>query len=199
MIPGGTFVMCASAQPSVSEASLGEIYRLFAESFPRSLLAENKAPKTVKTYTEDMRLLGELLAGRGMPTELTKRPSGACGVLCWRPARAPEAEHRAESLPSAHRVFGWLIEEGEIKRSSMSNMKPPHVREPPYVLTDDQLRRLLKTCDGRDFAARRDTAIIRLLLDSGMRRSECAGLQLEDVDFELFVTLWWIATTRRCD
>jgi site-specific recombinase XerC len=52
------------------------------------------------------------------------------------------------------------------------------------VLTEDQLRRLLKACDGRDFAARRDTAIIRLLIDTGLRRGECAGIMLDDLDLD---------------
>lgn len=73
--------------------------------------------------------------------------------------------------------FTWLIEEGEVKSSPMTNIKEPRVPEmPPPVLSDDQLKRLLKACEGRDFMARRDTAIIRLLMDAGLRRSVCAGL-----------------------
>jgi integrase len=42
----------------------------------------------------------------------------------------------------------------------------------------------LKACDGRDFAARRDSAIIRLLIDTGLRRGECAGIMLDDLDLD---------------
>jgi site-specific recombinase XerC len=63
----------------------------------------------------------------------------------------------------------------------MVGMKPPQLPdEPPPVLTDDQLRRLLKSCDGCDFAARRYTAIIRLFIDTGVRVSEAAGIMLPD-------------------
>jgi site-specific recombinase XerD len=41
--------------------------------------------------------------------------------------------------------------------------------------------------DGRDFAARRDTAIIRLFIDTGMRRGELAGLTVDDIDFDMDV------------
>jgi site-specific recombinase XerD len=60
---------------------------------------------------------------------------------------------------------------------------------PPPVLSDDQLRRLLRACEGRDFLARRDAAVLRLLIDTGARRSELAGLQVQDVDLELNVIL----------
>jgi integrase len=50
------------------------------------------------------------------------------------------------------------------------------------VLSDEALRALLATCAGTDFTARRDTAIIMLFLDGGLRLSELAGLQVTDVD-----------------
>jgi hypothetical protein len=50
------------------------------------------------------------------------------------------------------------------------------------VLSDEELRRLLATCAGRDFTARRDNAIIMLFLDDGLRLSELADLQVADVD-----------------
>jgi integrase len=48
---------------------------------------------------------------------------------------------------------------------------------------------LLATCKGNTFENRRDTAIIRLLLDTGMRAGELCGLRVEDVDFEHQVAL----------
>lgn len=57
---------------------------------------------------------------------------------------------------SLQAFFKWCVAKGELERSPMVGMKPPQLPdEPPPVLTDDQLRRLLKSCGGRDFAARR--------------------------------------------
>lgn len=96
-----------------------------------------------------------------------------------KPATA-SIRHRA-----LQQFFKWAFDEGEILASPMANMKPPHIPEEPQpVVSDIDLAGLLKSCDGKDFASRRDAAIIRLLLDTGMRRSELAGLRIEDVDFE---------------
>lgn len=52
-------------------------------------------------------------------------------------------------------------------------MKPPHVPEQPVaVLADEQLRALLTACKGNEFTERRDTALIRLLVDTGIRSSD---------------------------
>jgi integrase len=48
----------------------------------------------------------------------------------------------------------------------------------------EALRRLLAACAGKDLKARRDTAMIMLLLDSGARRAELVGLKVEDLNFE---------------
>jgi site-specific recombinase XerD len=92
------------------------------------------------------------------------------------------AANRYRSLQA---FFKWLTEENEMDASPMARMSPPHVPDdPPAVLTEDDIRRLLRSCSGREFEDYRDTAIILLLIDTGMRRAECAGLKTEDIDFD---------------
>jgi integrase len=52
------------------------------------------------------------------------------------------------------------------------------------VVGPEHLARLLNICEGRDFTSRRDTAIILLLVGTGMRRAECAGMTLDDLDLD---------------
>jgi Phage integrase family len=46
------------------------------------------------------------------------------------------------------------------------------------VIPDDWLRKLLVTCKTKQFVDLRDQAIIRVLYDCGLRRAECAGLEM---------------------
>src|SRR5215213_8909788 len=72
----------------------------------------------------------------------------------------------------------------------MRRMKPPAVPDQLVdVLTEEHLRRLLAVCAGHDFAARRDTALIMLLLDSGGRLAEISEMHVVDLDFELDVAM----------
>ena len=65
----------------------------------------------------------------------------------------------------------------------MSEMKPPTVTDKPIrVLTESQLRTVLGTCSGKTFVDRRDNAIIRLFVDTGIRRAEMSGLSVDDID-----------------
>lgn len=51
----------------------------------------------------------------------------------------------------------------------------------PVVSLDD-LRKLLTACDGKTFEDRRDNAIVRVLVDCGVRLGELVGLRVDDWD-----------------
>src|SRR4051794_23407235 len=68
----------------------------------------------------------------------------------------------------------------------MARMKVPHVPGKPVpVLTDDEVKSLLSVCAGGEFAQRRNTAIVQMLRDTGMRRAELSNLTLADLDLDL--------------
>ncbi len=83
------------------------------------------------------------------------------GSVDPRRGRQFKAATAAKRYKSVQQFFRWLVEEGEVKRSPMERMKPPAIpEEPPTVISQEQLKKLLRSCEGRDFYARRDTAII---------------------------------------
>lgn len=164
--------------------------RSLTESFRRSLLAENKSPRTIKTYGEGLGQFADHLERCGMPTNVAHisrehvETFVADLLARWKPATA---SNRYRALQA---FFKWAVEEGEITVSPMVNMRPPRVPEdPPPILTEDDLRRLIRACEGTGFDDRRDMAIIRLLIDTGMRRAEITGLRVEDLDFDIGVAV----------
>jgi site-specific recombinase XerD len=81
--------------------------------------------------------------------------------------------------------FRWAVNEDEISASPMDKMSPPIVPEEPVgLVSDDDMRKLLKVCDGKTFEDRRDTAIMRLFFDTAIRRAEPAGLTVADIDLD---------------
>src|SRR4051794_14850915 len=91
----------------------------------------------------------------------------------------------AKHYRSMQQLFRWLVEDGEIGHSPMERMRPPAVPEQPVdILTDDELRALLDAARGNTFENRRDTAMLRMLIDTGMRAGELAGLAVTDRDSE---------------
>jgi hypothetical protein len=137
-----------------------------ARSFERYLRAGNKSPRTIETYLEAVRgFANHLAATSGRPLDRARREDVEAwiGVLLerWKPATA---HNRYRGL---HAFYRWLEEEDDLP-SPMAKMKPPAVPDQPVpVLTEPQLHALFAVCAGRDFEARRDTALLMVLLDAG--------------------------------
>jgi integrase/recombinase XerC len=93
---------------------------------------------------------------------------------------APSTEYRNYS--GLRQFFAWCVREGELDVSPMANVRPPKVPEPrTEMLTREQMRALLADCAGTDLVARRDTAIILLFADTGIRLSELANMTTADL------------------
>lgn len=160
--------------------------RILLESYRRSLRAENKSERTIRTYCDEaLPSFVSYLASHHLPMHVGEIKRGhvegfiADLLAKWKPATA---HNRYRTL---HGFFKWMVTEGELDISPMVNMKPPALPEnPPEVLTESQLAKLLRVCETGDFRGKRDLALIRMLLDTGLRRNEIAGLRVEDLDFE---------------
>jgi integrase/recombinase XerC len=156
-----------------------------ARDWKRSLLAANKSANTVRIYTgalNELRKHATAARTDASPLDVTKREVEAMvrDRLAIRAAGTVSAEYRA-----LQQFFKWLLIEEEIVRNPMATMSAPIVPEQPVpVLPDEKLSALLDGCKGAAFLDRRDTAIIRLLLDTGGRLGELANLRSEDVDWE---------------
>ena len=71
----------------------------------------------------------------------------------WKPTTA------LTRYQAIRQFFLFAIDEGELCESPMARMKPPSIPEVPVpVVSDDDLRKLLKTCDGSSYEERRDLA-----------------------------------------
>lgn len=155
-------------------------------SYRRHLAAENKSPSTIAIYGTAVERLERYLREHGMPTCLAA--IRRAHIEAWLVALADEGK-AAATLSVYYRslqpFFAWAVSEGEMRSSPMERMKPPLVPEQPVaVLTETQIEALLHACRGTAFEDRRDEAIVRLLLDTGMRRGECAALAVTDVDLD---------------
>jgi site-specific recombinase XerD len=157
------------------------------QSFERSMRADDKSPRTLEIYADGGRIFYDFMRERNLPTDPAAiQKQHVEDFLIWLRAErlAKPATVRAR-FSCLRRFFNWCIEEGEIEHSPMQRMHGPKVEEEaPQVLSEDEQRQLLNACKGEDFEDRRDTALLRLMLDAGLRRGEVAGIKLEDLDLD---------------
>jgi integrase/recombinase XerC len=151
-------------------------------SWELALRAEGFAENSVQTYLRGLRNLARWAAA--------ERPGAGPADLETQDIRAWVVELRERGAASSARIhftaartfYAWALDEGEVDEDATNGITTPRAGEPVTpVLSQDELRRLLATCDGRGFIDRRDNAIIRVFVNAGLRLAENAALELDDV------------------
>jgi site-specific recombinase XerD len=170
--------MQASVTSEYAPDALGSLRDSFALH-----LDATRSDKTARIYLAALDALIHHLESAGMPT-------GARGVRREH-VESYFAKRRDQVKPTTLSVefralqqfWRWALEEDEIDRSPMERMKPPRVPDSPVpVISVDEFRRLLKTTEGRSFNDRRDAALLLFMYDTGARRGEVIGLDLNDIE-----------------
>ncbi|MBZ4561395.1 tyrosine-type recombinase/integrase [Mycobacterium avium subsp. hominissuis] len=146
-----------------------------------ALRAERKSPQTIKSYGDGVRGFIRWCETNGHSPALDRDlVKGFVADLLDGGAEPSTA--RARQL-GVRRFSAWLEEEGEVDTDPLLGLKAPKLdAKVTESLTDDELRRLIKACAGKEFRDRRDEAIIRLMAETGMRAGEVTGLTVTDVD-----------------
>ncbi|MGH7641473.1 MAG: tyrosine-type recombinase/integrase [Candidatus Dormibacteria bacterium] len=158
---------------------------MLRDGFLLAMEAEGKGTRTIRSYGDSVRFFLEYAEARGWPGNaegITRQQITLWLAQLQRETRPSTAATRYRGLL---RFFGWLVTEGELRRSPMAGMKPPAIPETLAPVPDaDDLRRLLRATEGKNFEDRRDSAVVTIFIDTGARLSELALLRLGDVDLE---------------
>jgi site-specific recombinase XerD len=143
-----------------------------------NLTVRNRAPRTIEDY---LKVGTAYAAWCGERSGLTRRDLQAY-LAHMTPTHSPA--YVAKIYRTLQQFFRFLLAEDVIEADPFAKMNTPHVPEQPVpLLSEQEVRRLLAACAGKEFEARRDTALVWLLLDTGLRVSELVGIDTEALDF----------------
>jgi len=164
--------------------SPGPALSTFIASWQLALDAAAKSSRTVRSYTDSVRALCRFLVDQGMPTSVEDVDAPHIRAFLLAEEKRTSAASAAVHYRNIRVFFGWLASEGERESPNpMDRVEAPRVtKKAKAFFTEEELSRLLKTCSGATFVDRRDTAIIRIFIDTGMRVSAMAGLRYDPDD-----------------
>lgn len=146
-----------------------------------SLKSRGLSTKTLDSYQTGVEQFLAWCDDTGTPRNLSKRAvEGFLADMAERGRASKTLRIRAAAL----RLFSaWLADEGERQDAPLRGMQLPKLKEKiVHPLTDKELVDLVAACAGRDFMARRDEAIVRLLAETGMRADELMSMTVGNLD-----------------
>jgi integrase/recombinase XerD len=151
-------------------------------------LRTRTSPNTIRIYRGAIQSFLDWCAEQQQPAELTK-PT----VIAWLDSQAQAGRQPATirlRLTAIKSFSKWLAAEEGFDADPITAVEPPRLdqRAVPH-LTDAELTRLLKACDGTDIRDKRDRAILVLLAETGLRAAELLALDVTDIDLDGCVLL----------
>ncbi|GAB4536770.1 MAG: tyrosine-type recombinase/integrase [Anaerolineae bacterium] len=164
-------------------SSLGAAIGAFHDHMLRQGFSEN----TIKAFQADLRLLGKH-SGLNIPIdEFGTRELN--DFLTWMlhyrgvPCSPKTYARRVTTLKV---FFGWLHETNVLSRDPAAPILHNRVVTPmPQILHDNQVDRLLSAARGLMLAENPDPRpylLVSLLLQTGIKKGECMGIALNDID-----------------
>jgi site-specific recombinase XerD len=146
------------------------------------LSLHDKSRRTIDLYLAEVRRFADWLGGDLLRV---RRQDVEAWISDMQAAGRSKATIRSRWI-ALRSFYGWLVEEDELDVSPLAKVRVPRPdAPPPDVLADDTLTALLKACEGRTFEDRRDAALVRFMLATGLRVSETCSLEVGDVDLAL--------------
>jgi site-specific recombinase XerD len=142
------------------------------------MTSNNKTKGTITVYTAALDKLVGVIGDREL-SSVTRRNMEAFvseELERLKPATV-SIDYRA-----LQQFWKWAVNDGEVAANPMDGMRPPRVPlDPPPVMTDAQMRDLLAACSGNTFEDRRDLAIVRVFMSTGVRLRELTSLTTDKV------------------
>jgi site-specific recombinase XerD len=152
-------------------------------SWELSLTERELSPKTIEVYMRTGVQFTGWLAGQALPADTE-------GVEAAHIRAFLAAETARTSAVSSHQhyrnlrvLFKWLAREDERQAPNpMERVDEPKVtKKVKGVLATGQLAALLRGCEGSSFEQRRDMAVIRIFIDTGVRVSGLGDVRADGV------------------
>jgi len=154
----------------------------YIEKFVRYLQIEkNYSPHTILNYTLDLKefkkFLGEAPVEKIDYLVLRK-------YLALLKEKGLGARTVGRRLSCLRSFFRFLVREGLLKTNPMLLVSSPKQdKHLPSFLTEDEVTKLIESALPKDERGLRDRAILETFYSTGMRISEIAGLNIDDIDF----------------
>jgi site-specific recombinase XerC len=155
-------------------------------SFNRTLRVEGKADRTLVLYGQSITYFSRWLAEQGLPPDLSAL--NRTTVLKWLDSLRERGQTTGTIRTrwrGLRRFTTWLVAEDILGTDPLAGIVVDKPEPPPVpILSDEDLTALLGACRGKGFNDLRDAAVIRLLMDCGLRVSELTGIDLSHLDLD---------------
>jgi integrase/recombinase XerD len=153
------------------------------DSWLLALRAEHKSPTTISSYRRGVQQYLAYCGANNCSPVLDRHTVSAFTAHLLDTGAAPTTA-RLRQL-ALRRFSAWLLEEGETVRDELLRLRAPKLDQKVIEpLSDEQIKKMIAVSTHADMYSRRDEAIIRLMVEAGVRAGEVVAMMVPDLDLK---------------
>jgi integrase/recombinase XerC len=151
---------------------------------------KNYSEYTIKFYQDDIKDFFHFMNEEGIESLLEVEYLHARLYLTKLHHKEYKRSSVSRKISSLRSFYRFLNREKIVNENPFSLVsQPKKEKRLPKFFYEEEMEQLLKACEGVSATDQRNKAVFELLYATGIRVSECASIQLKDIDFSLSTIL----------
>lgn len=152
-------------------------------------IEKNYSPYTIEFYRKDLEQFLLFIHSQGITSIMDVEYLDARLYVTELYNQKLTRASAARKISSLRSFYKFLVREKLVEENPFAYIiQPKRSRRLPSFFYEEELEQLFKVQDDTPLGIR-NLAIVELLYATGIRVSECAGIQLKDIDFDLSTVL----------
>ena len=137
---------------------------------------------SIKSYEYDLNLFKNFIESNNISDTPINCKSDTLKDYLYKSLSNKKFRSQARSISALKSYFNYLIFEGHIQSSPISDIESPKLEKKlPEVLTETEIKKLIESFDLNDNFGQRNRTIIEVLYGTGIRVSELVNLKLSNI------------------
>ncbi|MBQ9700944.1 MAG: site-specific integrase [Lachnospiraceae bacterium] len=151
---------------------------------------KNASENTLQSYKRDLNNMAKYFAEQGIDDVSRINGTNINSYILYLEKNGKSAATIARNVSSIKTFFRCMINHGQIKREPTENVQAPqNDNKKTEALSEEEMNRIIESITGDEPKELRDRAMIRLIMDAGLKVSEVLDICLTDINLQYgFVT-----------
>ena len=151
---------------------------------------KNSSDNTLQSYKRDLNAMASYFIEQGIDEVSRINGTNINSYVLYLEKSGKSAATITRNISAIKTFFRCMINYGQVTREPTENLQPPqNEQQKSDIVSDEDMKKILEQIKGDSCKELRDRAMLKLLMDTGLKVSEVIGINIEDVNVKYgFVT-----------
>ena len=146
---------------------------------------KNASDNTLQSYKRDLTAMARYFMEQGIDDVARINATNINSYILYMERQGKSAATISRNVSSIKTFFRCMINNGAVKREPTENLQTPQIdSKRTEAISDEDILKIINQIGESDSKALRDSAMLRLMTDTGIKVSEVIEIKLADINLQ---------------